>query len=39
MFANMVNWRRQNGIDTIIDDYEYPEIDEVKTIYPHGYHG
>ena len=39
MFQNFINWRNENGVDTIIDTYDYHERAEVQTVYPHGYHG
>ena len=39
MFTNFVTWRKVNKIDTIITEFKFDELDTVKKIYPHGYHG
>jgi len=39
MFTNFINWRQAEGVDDIIDTYQYPERADVQRVYPHGYHG
>ncbi|KAG6785349.1 hypothetical protein POTOM_011079 [Populus tomentosa] len=39
MWSEMLNWRREYRVDSIIQDFVYDEYEEVQSYYPHGYHG
>jgi hypothetical protein len=39
MFTNLINWRRQNDVDNVMWNFDFPEREEVKDIYPQNYHG
>ncbi|XAR60964.1 hypothetical protein NMG60_11034528 [Bertholletia excelsa] len=39
MWAEMLNWRKEYCVDSIIQDYIYEEHEQVQKYYPHGYHG
>ncbi|CAG9321265.1 unnamed protein product [Blepharisma stoltei] len=37
MFQNYLRWRQEFGVDQIMS-YEFPELEQVKACYPHGFH-
>ncbi|PIA36046.1 hypothetical protein AQUCO_03400146v1 [Aquilegia coerulea] len=39
MWTEMLQWRKENGVDSILEEFTFEEFEEVQQCYPRGYHG
>jgi CRAL/TRIO domain/CRAL/TRIO, N-terminal domain len=38
MYVNHLKWRKENGIDTILEDFDFKEREQYLAVYPQGYY-
>ena len=38
MFKKFIEWRKENGVDYVCENFNFHEFNDVLTIYPHGFH-
>ena len=38
MFITHLKWRKENNVDTILDDFDFKERDQYLGVYPQGYY-
>ncbi len=39
MLLKALKARKEGQVDSILEDFDFPELDAVKKLFPHGYHG
>lgn len=39
MMTNYFEWRKAEGVDEVLSTFDFHELDKVRELYPHGYHG
>jgi hypothetical protein len=38
MFTAYLDWREKENVTDIADNFDFKELDQVRAVYPHGYH-
>ena len=38
MFSEHLKWRRENNVDTVLEDFDFKERDQYLAVYPQGYY-
>lgn len=39
MIKNCFDWRQDYKTETVIEEFDFSELNALKNVYPHGYHG
>lgn len=39
MFANFITYRSENSVDSLLERFDFPELETIRQYFPHAYHG